>query len=89
MKKSLLKILVPALAIVIVAGAYSSHPYLGNYSDFKIFLKADENVQKERILKRNGEEMLKRFTNEWIPKENEYFNEFKIEKKADIVIRSV
>ena len=75
--------------IIIVEGAYSSHPYFENYADFKIFLKVDEETQRERILKRNGEEMLKRFINEWIPKENKYFNEFKIEEKADIIIRSV
>lgn len=75
--------------VIIVEGAYSSHPYFENYADFKIFLKIDEETQRERILKRNGEEMLKRFTNEWIPKENKYFNEFKIEEKADIIIRSV
>lgn len=75
--------------IIIVEGAYSSHPYFENYADYKIFLKVDEETQKKRILKRNGEEMLKRFINEWIPKENKYFNEFKIEEKADIIIRSV
>ena len=75
--------------IIIVEGAYSSHPYFENYADFKIFLKVDEETQKERILKRNGEEMLKRFTDEWIPKENEYFKKFKIEEKADIILRSV
>ena len=75
--------------VIIVEGAYSSHPYFENYADFKIFLKVDEEMQKKRILKRNGEEMLKRFINEWIPKENKYFNEFKIKEKADIIIRSV
>ena len=75
--------------IIIVEGAYSSHPYFENYADFKIFLKVDEKIQKERILKRNGEEMLKRFTDEWIPKENEYFKKFKTEEKADIILRSV
>lgn len=75
--------------VVIVEGAYSSHPYFENYADFKIFLKVNEETQKERILKRNGEEMLKRFTDEWIPKENEYFKKFKIEEKADIILRSV
>jgi uridine kinase len=75
--------------VIIIEGAYSSHPYFENYADFKIFLKAQEETQRERILKRNGEEMLKKFINEWIPKENKYFNEFKIEEKADIIIRSV
>ncbi len=75
--------------IVLVEGAYSSHPYFENYADFKIFLKVDEETQKKRILNRNGEEMLKRFINEWIPMENKYFNEFKIEENSDIIIRSV
>lgn len=74
--------------LIIVEGAYSNHPYLEDYADFKIFLKCDTDKQKERILKRNGEEMLKKFTNEWIPLENKYFNEFKIEEKSDLTIRS-
>ncbi len=74
---------------VIVEGAYSSHPYLENYSDFKIFLKLDKEAQRERILKRNGEKMLERFINEWIPKEEGYFEKFKIEEISDLIIRSV
>ena len=74
--------------LIIVEGAYSNHPHLEDYADFKIFLKCDAEKQKERILKRNGEEMLKKFTNEWIPLENKYFNEFKIEEKSDLIIRS-
>ncbi len=75
--------------VVIVEGAYSSHPYLGDYADFKIFLKSDAATQKERILSRNGEKMLKRFSEEWIPMENKYFNEFKTEQNSNIIIRSV
>ena len=76
-------------SIVIIEGAYSSHPYFENYSDFKIFVKADSETQKERILKRNGEELLTHFLNEWIPMENRYFNEFKTEENSDLIIRSV
>lgn len=75
--------------IIIVEGAYSCHPYFENYADIKLFLKADEETQKSRILARNGNEMYNRFINEWIPLENKYFKEFKIEEKADFVIRSV
>lgn len=74
---------------VIVEGAYSSHPYFENYSDYKIFLTCDKETQKERILNRNGEEMLERFINEWIPKEDKYFEKFKIEEISDLIIRSV
>ena len=75
--------------VIVVEGAYSCHPYLENYADFKIFLKVDEETQKKRILNRNGEDMLKRFINEWIPMENKYFKEFRIEAEADSIIRSV
>lgn len=74
---------------VLVEGAYSSHPYFENYSDFKIFLTCDKETQRERILNRNGEKMLERFLNEWIPKEAKYFEKFKTEENSDLVIRSV
>lgn len=74
---------------VIIEGAYSSHPYFENYSDYKIFLTCDKETQRERILKRNGEAMLERFLNEWIPKEDKYFEKFKTEKISDLIIRSV
>ena len=74
---------------VIVEGAYSSHPYFENYSDYKIFLELDKETQRERILKRNGEEMLERFLNEWVPKEDNYFEKFQIAEKSDLIIRSV
>ncbi len=74
---------------VIVEGAYSSHPYFEDYSDFRIFLTCDFGTQASRILKRNGEAMLDRFINEWIPAENKYFERMKIEANADLIIRSV
>lgn len=74
---------------VIIEGAYSSHPYFENYSDYKIFLTCDKETQKRRILNRNGEKILERFLNEWIPKEDKYFEKFKTEESSDLVIRSV
>lgn len=70
----------------IVEGSYSMHPYFGECYDYKIFMEVAEDVQKERILKRNGELMLPRFLNEWIPKENDYFREFQIREKCNIII---
>lgn len=72
---------------IIIEGCYSMHPKMKDYSHFKIFMDIDENTQKKRILKRNGEFILKRFIEEWIPKENEYIKEFKIKEKADIIIK--
>ena len=71
---------------IIIEGCYSMHPKFENYSNLKVFMDISFELQKERILKRNGEVMLKRFVDEWIPKENKYFELFKIKEKADISI---
>ncbi|MDR7871692.1 MAG: AAA family ATPase [Tissierellaceae bacterium] len=72
--------------INIIEGSYSMHPTLIENYDYKIFLNLDYDTQKERILKRNDPSAYKRFIDEWIPKENIYFNEMKIKEKCDIVI---
>jgi len=69
----------------IVEGVYSLHPVLRQTYDYRIFLTVDSQVQKERIRKRNGEEMLQNFINKWIPMEEHYFSALKIEAQCDIV----
>ena len=49
------------------------HPALARYMHFSVFLYADDDVRRERILRRNGIRMLRRFMEEWIPLENAYF----------------
>lgn len=66
----------------IIEGSYSAHPYLGEYADMYFFLEIDEEEQRRRIGIRNGETMLARFVQEWIPKENQYFEEFGIREKC-------
>jgi uridine kinase len=72
----------------VVEGSYSMHPVLADSYDLKIFLRADENMQRYRILKRNGSSMLERFISEWIPLENKYFRELGIEQQCDLVFDS-
>lgn len=69
----------------IIEGSYSLHPTLADHYDLKIFLQIDEKGQSSRILKRNGALMHKRFLNEWIPLENQYFAEMKIKEQCDVV----
>lgn len=59
----------------IFEGAYSMHPDLREYYDIKVFLSIPPQVQKSRILERNGSFMLRRFLEEWIPRENAYFDQ--------------
>lgn len=73
--------------IYIVEGAYSCHPYFGGYADIKVFSGVDSGVQLERIAGRDGEEMLQMFKERWIPMEEKYFTAFRIEDKADIIMK--
>lgn len=77
---------IPWSPIVIIEGSYSHHPYFQNIYNLRIFCEIAPDEQEKRILKRNGEQMFQRFKNEWIPKENEYFEKFQIKEKADILI---
>lgn len=69
----------------IIEGSYCHHPKLETYYDLKIFLKTGSEIQKERILKRNGREVYKRFIEAWIPLENRYFQHLCIEAKSDMI----
>ena len=59
-------------------GSYTMHPDLRSYYDFGVFLTVPSGLQQARILERNGEMMLRRFVEEWIPKENAYFDQMQV-----------
>ena len=71
---------------IIIEGCYSHHPYFNKYMNHRIFLSIDRDTQIDRIRKRNGEVMLQRFINEWIPKEDLYFEKYQIKENAEIVL---
>lgn len=70
----------------IVEGTYSLHPTLVKAYDYKVFLTVNPEVQKNRILKRNGEEKLQQFIHMWIPLEKLYFDSLHINMQCDKVI---
>lgn len=72
---------------IIIEGSYSLREEFRNIYDLKIFLKISKNEQKKRIISRNGEQLYENFRNIWIPKEELYFEKFKIEQHSDIVIQ--
>lgn len=71
--------------LTVIEGAYSLHPYFGDYCDLSVFLKISKELQKERILKRNPE-MADRFFGEWIPLEEKYFDEMKIKQRCTLTL---
>lgn len=77
----------PGSRVTIVEGVYSLHPQWGRgVYDLAVFFTAELDTRLARIQKRNGEKMLKRFTDEWIPKEDRYFSEFSVQSACDLTI---
>ena len=73
-------------AIRIVEGSYSCHPGVGKYADITVFSDVSAEEQICRIRNRNGEEMLQRFLERWIPMEEEYFSYYSIRDKVELRI---
>ena len=71
---------------IVVEGAYSHHPLFENYMDLRVFSDITPEVQKARITARNGEEKAAEFASKWIPLEEKYISEFKIQEKADLIV---
>ncbi len=68
--------------ITIIEGSYSLHPILKEYYDISVSVDINCSCQSDRILKRNGPKMHKRFIEKWIPKENLYFDTYHIIENA-------
>ena len=70
--------------INIIEGSYSHHPYFEDPYDLKVFLKISPETRLQRIGMRPAF-LRKRFLEAWIPMEQQYFEHFSVEKKADLV----
>ncbi len=73
--------------INIIEGTYSLHKNLLDYYDLKIFISLDYNNQLKNLKLRINDEQLEVFKTKWIPKENLYFDTFKVKEKCEIVIK--
>ena len=64
----------------VIEGSYALHPrFLSAYKTMravKVFLRVAADEQIRRIRQRNGEAMLRRFREEWIPMEKRYHQAF-------------
>lgn len=72
--------------LCVTEGSYSLHPALESAYDLKVLLRISPAAQAERILKRNGPQMLGRFMNEWIPMENRYFEATEVADRCDVIL---
>ncbi len=80
--------IVASYPIRIVEGSYSCHPALGDYADITVFSDVDPETQYQRILRRNGEAMAQTFASRWIPMEESYIKEYRIDTSSHMTIDS-
>lgn len=73
--------------VSIVEGSYSLHPALRGYYDFRIFMTVSPEEQLRRIIKRSGLEKLIMFKEKWIPFEERYFRDCRVEEACSLVLR--
>lgn len=59
--------------LTIVEGSYCLRPEFRDVFDCKVFLDISPELQKERLLLRNGKEAWLNFESKWIPMEEQYF----------------
>ena len=79
---------IPYKKFNVIEGVYSFHPALEEYYDVKIFVTTDPGTQIQRIKERGHEAKLHRFINEWIPLEEKYIENLRVNELADFVIHT-
>lgn len=70
--------------LTVVEGSYSQHPALADCYDYKIFLTCERELQKKRLMKREGEGFSV-FEQCWIPLERKYQETYQVWKEADLL----
>ena len=74
----------PAQPLVILEGSYSHHPILAGFYDLKVFVTCSKEEQARRLQAREGERY-ENFVRRWIPLEEAYFAQCRIEALADLL----
>ena len=70
--------------LVILEGSYSHHPILAGFYDLKVFVTCSKEKQARRLQAREGERY-ENFVRRWIPLEEAYFAQCRIEALADLL----
>lgn len=74
-----------AQPLVILEGSYSHHPLLAGCETLRVFLTCSKAEQTRRLQAREGERFAN-FAARWIPLEEAYFAQYRIEETADFVV---
>lgn len=78
------KVVQPVSDLIIIEGAYSTHPFIKIDYAVKAFFDVDANEQRIRILNREGKEGAAEYFENWLPREAEYFKNYGVSDNCDI-----
>jgi uridine kinase len=73
--------------IVILDGAYSSHPELADITDLSVLVEAPEQLRRQRLLAREGLVFMQSWHQIWDTAEDHYFSQVRPRDSFDLVIR--
>lgn len=76
---------IPQQTVYVIEGSYCMHPVINDLYDLRVFMTIPREVQRERILARNGEKMYLKFEKVWIPMEEDYFKACDLMAEADFI----
>lgn len=76
----------PNVRLLIVEGAYCLHPLLFERYDLRVLCVISPELQRERILRRNGRAQLVRFSAQWIPMENRHIEVRRLAQTCDLCL---
>jgi uridine kinase len=76
---------VPADAIVLIDGVYSTSEMLRDYFDYKIWVESPYDVRLKRGLERDGEAMRSEWVDHWMPAEDRYVAAERPDEHANLV----
>lgn len=82
-------IAVPDRRITLVEGCYALMPEIARHASLRVFLTVSPEVQRQRILIRNGESGLIAFQQRWIPLEQAYFAACQLPDEGCTVLSAV
>ncbi|MFD2131857.1 uridine kinase [Pseudogracilibacillus auburnensis] len=70
----------------VIEGVYAMHPVLQQEYDYTIFVTVDANIQLKRLMKRESKKKVRKYLDEWIPLEEQYFHALHLDSICDLVI---
>lgn len=73
---------------IVIEGSYCLRTDFRSIYTKKLFLTIDASTQKQRLINRVGNVNFEKFQDLWIPKEQAYFEHFRIQEISDIVLSS-